>query len=68
MCMNPIIKMVGFTVACEWEASFLMTRSDSRLRGLVASCQKTEEEICNKSTPLIRRTMLRWSVVKFELR
>jgi len=26
--------MVGFTVACEWEASFLTTRSDSRSRGL----------------------------------
>jgi len=26
--------MVGFTVACGWKANFLMTRSDSRLRGL----------------------------------
>jgi len=26
------------------------------------------EEICGESTPLIQRTMLCWSVVKFELR
>jgi len=39
MCMSPIIKMVGFTVAWGWDASFLTTRSDSRLRGL-------EEESC----------------------
>jgi len=30
-------KVVGFTVAWEWEASFLTIRSDSRLRGLYHS-------------------------------
>jgi len=43
MCMSPIIKMVGFTVACGWEANSLMTRSDSRLRGLQMNSSKPQE-------------------------
>jgi len=35
---------------------------------LAALFSKTEEEIFSESTPLIQRTMLRWNVVKFELR
>jgi len=36
--------MVGFTVVWGWKANFLMTRSDSRLRGLIHTEKHTHRD------------------------